>query len=182
MATVQRAMSVPRGSSASIPPRQESTRVHEHSRPRGECSDGSGRKEDARSESERAASARPAWGSEGPVATLVNELIDSLRPTKQSERRRRAVFRHVAQLVSDCFSGENVLVRGACRQLGGRASWHAGGFFAWGTLLRSRPPRGWDVVVVAWIPSCIPHRACVCGKESLVDPSARVIVVLRSFV
>ena len=175
MATVQRAMSVPRGSSASIPPRQESTRVHEHSRPHGECSDGSGR-----SESERAASAGPAWGSEGPVATLVNELIDSLRPTKQSERRRRAVFRHVAQLVSDCFSGENVLVR-ACRQLGGRASWHAGGFLAWGTLLRSRPPRGWDVVV-AWIPSCIPHRACVCGKESLVDPSARVIVVLRSFV
>lgn len=54
---------------------------------------------------------RPGWGSRGPVATLVNELIDALRPTQQSERRRRAVFQHVAQLVNGCFAGENVLVR-----------------------------------------------------------------------
>ena len=58
-----------------------------------------------------AASARPAWGASGPVATLVNELIDALRPTEQSDRRRRAVFQHVASLVDGCFAGENVLVR-----------------------------------------------------------------------
>ena len=58
-----------------------------------------------------AASARPAWGASGPVATLVNELIDALRPTEQSDRRRRAVFQHIASLVDGCFAGENVLVR-----------------------------------------------------------------------
>ena len=39
---------------------------------------------------------RAGWGSRGPVATLVNELIDVLRPTEQSDRRRRGVFRHIA--------------------------------------------------------------------------------------
>mmetsp|Transcript_23100 Transcript_23100/g.57232 ORF Transcript_23100/g.57232 Transcript_23100/m.57232 type:complete len:146 (-) Transcript_23100:281-718(-) len=53
---------------------------------------------------------RPGWGSRGPVAVLVNELIDALRPTPASERRRRAVFTHVARLVNDCFAGDNVLV------------------------------------------------------------------------
>ena len=54
---------------------------------------------------------RAGWGSRGPVATLVNELIDVLRPTEQSDRRRRGVFRHIASLVDGCFAGENVLVR-----------------------------------------------------------------------
>ena len=45
------------------------------------------------------------------MATLVNELIDVLRPTEQSDRRRRGVFRHIASLVDGCFAGENVLVR-----------------------------------------------------------------------
>ena len=54
---------------------------------------------------------RPGWGSRGPVAMLVNELIDALHPTPASERRRRAVFTHVARLVNDCFAGDNVLVR-----------------------------------------------------------------------
>lgn len=53
---------------------------------------------------------RSGWGSRGPVAKLVNELIDALRPTQQSERRRRAVFQHIAKLVDGCFAGENVLV------------------------------------------------------------------------
>ena len=56
-------------------------------------------------------SERAGWGSRGPVATLVNELIDVLRPTEQSDRRRRGVFRHIASLVDGCFAGENVLVR-----------------------------------------------------------------------
>ena len=53
----------------------------------------------------------PGWGGRGPVATLVNELIDALRPTVQSDRRRRAVFQHITQLVNGCFSNDNVLVR-----------------------------------------------------------------------
>ena len=58
---------------------------------------------------------RSGWGSHGPVAKLVNELIDALRPTPQSERRRRAVFQHIAKLVNGCFAGENVLVSALTR-------------------------------------------------------------------
>ena len=61
------------------------------------------------SSSGRSSSSR-GWGARGPVATLVNELVDALRPTAQSERRRRAVFQHIAQLVEGCFAGEDVLV------------------------------------------------------------------------
>jgi len=57
------------------------------------------------------AGVQPGWGGRGPVATLVNELIDALRPTVQSDRRRRAVFQHITQLVNGCFASDNVLVR-----------------------------------------------------------------------
>ena len=50
------------------------------------------------------------WGAHGPVARLIDELIGALRPTPASDRRRRAVFRHITELVNGCFQDENVLV------------------------------------------------------------------------
>jgi DNA polymerase sigma len=44
------------------------------------------------------------------VAVLIDELIGALRPTPASDRRRRAVFQHVADLINGCFENENVLV------------------------------------------------------------------------
>ena len=59
----------------------------------------------------RASSASaPGWGAAGPVAILIDELIGALRPTPASDRRRRAVFQHVADLINGCFENENVLV------------------------------------------------------------------------
>ena len=52
----------------------------------------------------------PGWGAAGPVAILIDELIGALRPTPASDRRRRAVFQHVADLINGCFENENVLV------------------------------------------------------------------------
>ena len=57
-----------------------------------------------------ASASAPGWGAAGPVAVLIDELIGALRPTPASDRRRRAVFQHVADLINGCFENENVLV------------------------------------------------------------------------